>query len=152
MSDRITGLIVCVLALAFFAGASQLEMPFFADPLGPKAFPMLISAVAFVSGCVMVLRPDAEPNWPVLATFVRLLIAVLVLVLYAYGLKPLGFLLPTALAAGAISYQIRPALLASSLTGICLSGFLFVIFKYGLGLSLFAVPRWLMAVAGQRGV
>jgi hypothetical protein len=33
-------------------------------------------------------------------------------------------------------------------TGICLSGFLFVIFKYGLGLSLFALPRWLMAAAG----
>ena len=59
MSDRITGLIVSVLALAFFASASQLETPFFADPLGPSAFPMLISAVAFVSGCVMVLRPDA---------------------------------------------------------------------------------------------
>jgi putative tricarboxylic transport membrane protein len=38
MSDRITGLIVSVLALAFFAGASQLEMPFFADPLGPRDF------------------------------------------------------------------------------------------------------------------
>jgi putative tricarboxylic transport membrane protein len=108
---------------------------------------MLISAVAFVSGCVMVLRPDAEPNWPALSTFVRLLIAVLVLVLYAYGLKPLGFLLPTALAAGAISHQIRPAVLASSLTGICLSVFLFITFKYGLGLSLFALPRWLMATA-----
>jgi putative tricarboxylic transport membrane protein len=147
MSDRITGLIVSVLALAFFASASQLETPFFADPLGPSAFPMLISAVAFVSGCVMVLRPDVEPNWPALSTFVRLLIAVLVLVLYAYGLKPLGFLLPTALAAGAISHQIRPAVLASSLTGICLSVFLFITFKYGLGLSLFALPRWLMATA-----
>jgi putative tricarboxylic transport membrane protein len=144
MSDRITGLIVSVLALAFFAGASQLEMPFFADPLGPKAFPMLIASVAFISGCVMVLRPDAEPDWPSLATFGRLLIAVLVLVLYAYGLKPLGFLLPTAIAAGAISYQIRPTLRASTLTGICLSFGLFIIFKYGLGLSLFPLPRWLM--------
>lgn len=144
MSDRITGLIVSVLALAFFAGASQLEMPFFADPLGPKAFPMLIASVAFISGCVMVLRPDAEPDWPSLATFGRLLIAVLVLVLYAHGLKPLGFLLPTAIAAGAISYQIRPTLRAATLTGICLSFGLFIIFKYGLGLSLFALPRWLM--------
>ena len=39
MSDRITGFVVAVLALAFFASASQLEQPFFADPLGPKAFP-----------------------------------------------------------------------------------------------------------------
>jgi len=36
MSDRITGLIVSVLALAFFAGASQLEMPFFCGPAWPE--------------------------------------------------------------------------------------------------------------------
>jgi putative tricarboxylic transport membrane protein len=143
MSDRITGSFVAVLALAFFASASQLEAPFFADPLGPSAFPMLIAAVAFVCGGVMVLRPDAEPDWPALSTLIRLLIAVLVLVLYAYGLKPLGFVLPTALAAGAISYQIRPGLRASALTGVCVSVVLFIIFKYGLGLSLFALPRWL---------
>ncbi|MDB2324550.1 tripartite tricarboxylate transporter TctB family protein [Alphaproteobacteria bacterium] len=148
MSDRITGLVVAVLALAFFASASQLETPFFADPLGPSAFPMLISAVAFMCAGVMVLRPDAEPDWPVLSTFIRLSIAVLVLVLYAYGLKPLGFVLPTALAAGAISYQIRPRFRASALTGVCVSIGLFVIFKYGLGLSLFALPRWLMTMIG----
>jgi putative tricarboxylic transport membrane protein len=144
MSDRITGLIVSVLALAFFASASQLEMPFFSDPVGPKTFPMLVAAVGFISGCVMVLRPDAEPEWPMLSTVVRLLIAVAVLVLYAFGLKPLGFLLPTAVAAGAISYQIKPAALASVITGAGLSVGLFIIFKFGLGLSLFALPRWLM--------
>ena len=144
MSDRITGLIVSVLALAFFASASQLEMPFFSDPVGPKTFPMLVAAVGFISGCVMVLRPDAEPEWPMLSTVVRLLIAVAVLVLYAFGLKPLGFLLPTAVAAGAISYQIKPAALASVITGSGLSVGLFIIFKFGLGLSLFALPRWLM--------
>ena len=48
MSDRLTGLIVLVVALAFFASATQLEMPFFSDPLGPKAFPMLISGVAII--------------------------------------------------------------------------------------------------------
>jgi putative tricarboxylic transport membrane protein len=119
-------------------------MPFFSDPVGPKTFPMLVAAVGFISGCVMVLRPDAEPEWPMLSTVVRLLIAVAVLVLYAFGLKPLGFLLPTAVAAGAISYQIKPAALASVITGAGLSVGLFIIFKFGLGLSLFALPRWLM--------
>jgi len=144
MSDRITGLIVSVLALAFFAGASQLEMPFFADPVGPKTFPMLISVVGFIAGMVMVLRPDAEPEWPAMATLGRLLVAVIVLTLYAFGLKPLGFILPTALAAGAIAYQIRPALIASAFIGVGLSFGLFIIFKFGLGLSLFALPRWLV--------
>ncbi len=143
MSDRITGLIVSVLALAFFAGASQLEMPFFADPLGPKAFPMLIASVAFISGCVMVLRPDAEPDWPSLATFGRLLIAVLVLVLYAYGLKPLGFCSHRDCGwRNLLSDQANPQ-------GGNSDRNLSVVwpvyhFQIWFGLSLFPLPRWLM--------
>ncbi len=144
MSDRITGLIVAVLALAFAAGASQLEEPFFADPMGPKAFPLLVSAVAFLAGATMVMRPDAEPAWPGLATLVRLAIATIILVAYAHALKPLGFLLPTAIAAAALSYQIRPRAGQSVVIGLALSAGLFVIFKYALGLGLFALPRWLM--------
>ena len=144
MSDRMTGLIVAVLALAFAAGASQLEEPFFADPLGPKAFPLLVSAVAFLAGATMVMRPDAEPAWPGLATLIRLAIATIILVAYAHALKPLGFLLPTAIASAALSYQIRPRAGQSVVIGLALSAGLFVIFKYALGLGLFALPRWLM--------
>jgi putative tricarboxylic transport membrane protein len=144
MSDRITGLIVAVLALAFAAGASQLEEPFFADPLGPKAFPLLISAVAFLAGATMVMRPDAEPAWPGLATLMRLAVATVILVAYAYALKPLGFLVPTAIASAALSYQIRPRAVQSLFIGLALAGGLFVIFKYALGLGLFALPRWLI--------
>jgi putative tricarboxylic transport membrane protein len=143
MSDRITGLIVAVLALAFFAGASQLESPFFADPVGPKTFPYFIAAIGFVSGVTMVVLPDPEPKWPGVAMLGRISIAVIVLIFYAYALKPLGFLLPTALAAGALSYQIVPNRTAALLTGISLSGGLFIIFKFALGLGLFALPRWL---------
>ena len=63
---------------------------------------------------------------------------------YAYALKPLGFLMPTAIAAAVLSYQISPKPMPAVLTGLGLSVGLFVIFKYALGLSLFALPRSLM--------
>lgn len=144
MSDRLTGLITIIIALAFFASATQLDAPFFADPLGPKAFPMLISAVALIAGMVILLRPDEEPDWPALATFGRLILAMLVLVFYAYSLKPMGFLASTSIAAAAISYQIKSDAVKACIIGICLSGVLFIIFKFALGLSLLALPRWLM--------
>ena len=72
MSDRLTGLIVLVVALAFFASATQLEMPFFSDPLGPKVFPMLISGVAIISATFLITKPDKEPEWPTLSTFYKL--------------------------------------------------------------------------------
>jgi putative tricarboxylic transport membrane protein len=144
MSDRLTGLFIIVVALAFFAGATQLEAPFFADPLGPKAFPMMIASVALIAGMVMVLRPDEPPEWPELATIARLILATIILVFYAYSLKPLGFLLSTAAAAAALSYQINPNAMRSILTGLALSIGLFFIFKFALGLSLFAFPRGLI--------
>lgn len=144
MSDRLTGLIVLIVALAFFASATQLEMPFFSDPLGPKAFPMLISGVAVISAIFLITKPEKEPEWPTLATFYKLLFATLILILYAYLLKPLGFLIPTALNASALSYQIKPDIKLSLITGLCLSFALFFIFRYGLGLGLYAFPKWLI--------
>jgi len=144
MSDRLTGLFIIVVALAFFAGATQLEAPFFADPLGPKAFPMMIASVALIAGMGMVLRPGEPPEWPELATIARLILATIILVFYAYSLKQLGFLLSTAAAAAALSYQINPNAMRSILTGLALSIGLFFIFKFALGLSLFAFPRGLI--------
>jgi putative tricarboxylic transport membrane protein len=144
MSDRITGLIVVVLALAYFASATTLDEPFFADPLGPRAFPILVAFVAAVCGVIMLLKPDTEPEWPKLTTFYHLMFAVIALVLYAFALKPLGFLASTALAGIAVSYLIEANARNAVMAGVALSGGLFLIFKFIFGLSLFALPRWLM--------
>ena len=72
MSDRIFGLILTALALALFASATQLESPFFADPVGPKTFPMFIAGAALLSALVMISLPDQEPNWPNFLTLKKL--------------------------------------------------------------------------------
>jgi putative tricarboxylic transport membrane protein len=56
----------------------------------------------------------------------------------------MGFLVPTALTAGILSYQISPGIKSSIGAGLGLSVTLFVIFKYALGLGLFAFPKWLI--------
>ncbi len=63
------------------------------------------------------------------------------LVGYAYALKPLGFILPTAVTAAILSYQISPRPPgAAALAGVGLSVGLFFIFKFALGLGLVALP------------
>lgn len=141
MSDRLFGLVIIAVALGFIASAAQIQQSFLTDPVGPKTFPYLIGGVLILAALSIVMRPDADPDWPNLATFGRLLLAVAVLVAYAYALRPLGFLLPTALAAGILSYQIQPQAARAALTGLGLSIGLFLIFKYGLGLGLFALPK-----------
>ncbi len=143
-SDRIFGLVVFVVALALIAGALQLQTSFLADPVGSKTFPILIGSIAAICGGYLMWKPDPEPDWPQPLVFVNLAIAVAVMVGYAFALKPMGFLIPTAIAAGILSYQIGPRVVPAILTGIGLSGGLFVLFKYVLGLGLVALPKALL--------
>jgi putative tricarboxylic transport membrane protein len=143
-SDRIFGLVATILALTYIVSATQTQASFLTDPVGPKGFPILIGIVWAISGLFMVLRPDQEPDWPVARTFLALAFAVIILVGYAFALKPFGFLLPTAVAAGILSYQISPNPKYAALAGIGLSAGLFIIFKFALGLGLVAFPKGLL--------
>ena len=141
MSDRVFGLVVILVALAYIASATQIQSSFMSDPVGSKTFPVLIGAVATLCGGMIVFRPDKEPEWPVLRTLLSLGLSLLVLILFALALKPLGFLIPTAIAASILSYQIKPKKAAAAITGVGLSVGLFVLFKYLLGLGLQPIPR-----------
>ena len=143
-SDRIFGLVATILALTYIVSATQTQASFLTDPVGPKGFPILIGIVWAISGLFMVLRPDQEPDWPVARTFLALAFAVIILVGYAFALRPFGFLLPTAVAAGVLSYQISPNPKYAALAGIGLSAGLFIIFKFALGLGLVAFPKGLL--------
>lgn len=142
-SDRIFGLVGLVTALAYIASATQIQTSFLTDPVGPKAFPILIGVVAAISCLFLLVRPDPDPEWPDAPTWGALALAVVVLVAYAYALKPLGFLLPTAIASGILSYQISPNGKFAAVAGVCLSLGLFVLFKFALGLSLVGLPQFL---------
>ena len=138
-TDRIFGLVIVIVALAFIASATQIQTSFLADPVGPKTFPFLIGAVLALCGLMLFLRPDEEQLR--VRSAGKLAFSVVVLLGYAYTLRPLGFLIPTAVAAGLVSYQISPRVTTALATGVGLSIGLFVLFKFVLGLGLFALPR-----------
>jgi len=141
VSDRIFGALVCLLALAYIASATQIQLSFLTDPVGPKTFPILIGVVAFICGAAVIIKPDESPEWPGFGIFLALLCAVVALVGYAYALKPLGFIIPTAVTSAVISYLIQRQIIKALLTGVGLSLGLFVIFKYALGLGLVAFSK-----------
>ena len=141
LGDRLAGAVAVIGALAFGVSAYALPLPFFSDPLGPRAFPLMVAGIVLLCGLVMVLRPEPDPDWPAPRTWGALLVSALVLVAYAYALKPLGFLLPTAVAAGVLSWQISPRPRFAVLAGLGLAAGLFVVFKFVLGLNLVGWPR-----------
>jgi putative tricarboxylic transport membrane protein len=64
LSDRIFGLVVTLIALAYVASATQIQTSFLEDPVGPKTFAILIGSIAALCGVIVVLRPDPNPDWP----------------------------------------------------------------------------------------
>lgn len=144
MSDRILGLVVLLVSIGYIVSAASIQTGFMVDPVGPKTFPRVVGGIAALCAVLIFLKPDAGPSWPEGRTWLSLGVALVTLIGYAYSLKPLGFLIPTALAAGVLSYQIRPRTLPAILTGLGLSIGLFLLFRYALGLGLAPVPRaWL---------
>ncbi len=144
VSNRIFGLVILTVALGYVLSATQIQMSFLSDPVGPRTFPYLIGGVMALCGATVLVRPDPDPEWPGPRTFGALALTIVALVAYAYLLKPLGFLIPTALAAGFLSYQISSRPVQAMITGVALSVGLFLLFRYALGLGLSAVPKtWL---------
>lgn len=148
MSDRIFGALVSLVALGFISSATNVQTSFLSDPLGPKVFPIMIGVVALVCATAIMLKPDEDPVWPPPKVFLSLFICGVVLFAYAHALKPFGFLAPTAVCTAILSYQIHPKIKTAILTGLGLSIGLFLLFRYGLGLSLFAFPRNFNVTAG----
>lgn len=134
-SDRIFGLITLITAVAYIAAATQIQTNLFSGEFLPKLFPLMIGGVAAICSLTILFRPDPDPEWPGAGTWGAMAVAVLVLAIYAVLLTPMGFILPTAVAAGVLSYQISPRVGPAVLSGIGLSLGLFVLFKYALGLG-----------------
>ncbi len=129
-SDRIFGLIALITAVAYIAAATQIQTNPFSGEFLPKLFPLLIGGVAAIASLVLVFKPDPDPEWPDGRTWGNLLVAVIVLAFYSVLMSPLGFILPTAVAATILSYQISPNRKKAILAGIGLSLGLFVVFKF----------------------
>ena len=143
-SDRIFGAVMIVVALGYILSARTIQVPLFPDPMGPKLFPYIIAVGVIICSLVMILRPDPEADWPPLSAIATIGCAVVVLVAYAYALKPLGFLIPTAIAASILSWQLSGKPVKAILSGFGLSIGLFIVFRYALDLGLQPVPKgWL---------
>lgn len=150
-SDRIFGLVCLTISLLYIAASFQIQTSFLSDPVGPKAFPILIGAVAAICSAFIVIKPDPDPAWPKIRIFGALAIAVIALIAYSYLLKPLGFIMPTALVAGILSYQINPKKITAIAAGLGLSIGLYFIFKFALGLSLVGFGKPLLKTVGLAG-
>ena len=140
MSDRIFASICIALAVLMGWGATIIEESFIQDPLGPKAFPLVIAVVLAACGVAMFLRPDEDPVWPHRRKQIQLLWTIGAMILYVQFLPVVGFLVATAIGAGFLCWQLGASVKQACWGGFSISVGIYVVFKLILGLSLARGP------------
>ena len=86
------------------------------------------------------MRPDPEPEWPVLANLIEIIFATAVMFLYAWALKRVGFIIATIFATAYLSWRLGTKPLGALLTGVGTAIGIYVVFYLILGLSLAKGP------------
>jgi putative tricarboxylic transport membrane protein len=135
VSDRLTGLALLALAVAYGVAASGYQA-MIGDPLGPAVFPIVLAIPLGLLSLYLIVRPDPEPAWPRGRALLKQALALVAFVAYAYLLEPLGFLLSTFLAVLVLGWLLGARLWQAGAAGVGIAVVLFVVFDILLSLPL----------------
>lgn len=97
MSDRIFGVVWLVVSIGFGVMAWPIQAPFSYEPVGPRAFPLLLAVLMAACSLWLVVRPGPTAHWPDRATFHRIVAMFAMLLAYAFVFQWLGFMVSTTL-------------------------------------------------------
>ena len=142
MTDRIVGSLVLLTTLGYVVMASQMQVGFMSDPVGPKVFPYIIAAVMAVGGLYMLIRPDPNPKWPEAKFWLPFTGVLLSLVAYAYLIVPLGFILTTTLEMTLLSLLFGARWWQGLASGAAFSLVIYWLFTQALSVPLPAGKVW----------
>lgn len=148
-SDRVLGALAILGAAAMAAASWNYAAPVAYEPVGPRAFPLLLAALLAACGAWLVCRPGRH------AAFAgwqggRIAACAAAIVAYAALFQLLGFVLATALMTVPVGRIFGGSWRQCALTGIVMGLVLFVLFDkaldvvlpVGLLKSVFALVGW----------
>lgn len=141
MNDRILGGLCVVLAVAMAWAARDYAAPISYEPVGPRAFPLLLATLIGASGLWLVVRPGRHA-----ASFAHLKalgFAAAAIFVYALLFQWLGFTMATALMALPVGMAFGGSWKHSLAGGVGLGLLLFLLFDKLLDVVL---PTGLLAI------
>ena len=140
MSDRILGVLALALAISMAWMAQSYQAEFSYEPVGPRAFPLLLAAVLALAGLWLALRPGRTPEGVSWRPAPALLLVMASMLAYALLFQTLGFVLATTLMALPVGRSFGGRPLPSLAAGV------------GLGLGLYFLFDKLFDVILPTGV
>lgn len=140
MSDRIFGLFGLALTAFYIWATFIIPDSFMIDVVGPRAFPYIVGTVLGICSLYFLLRPDEEPEWPILTNLIEIIFATAVMFAYAWALSRVGFVIATVFATAYLSWRLGTKPLNSLVTGVATAVGIYIVFHKILGLSLAKGP------------
>lgn len=143
MSDRIFCTIFLVALAVLARVAWKIDAPFSYEPIGPKAYPLLLFGLMAACGAWILFKPDAKAEWPE-GKSLRLKVAGMLGILLAWALlfQPLGFIASTTLASIAIGRLFDAPWKANIVAGVVSGPSLYLFFDKLLAVALPAGRLW----------
>ena len=137
LTDRISGIVLLLIAIWYVWEGSRLEPFMIADNLGPSRFPVILGSLLGVLSIVLILRPEPLNDWPTeQAAWVKMGLILASILIYAQLIVPLEFLVSTTLVMIALALVFGGPPLKVVLSCSAFSIFIFWLFSSVLKLGL----------------
>ncbi len=142
-NDRIFAGLLLLLAIGFGAMALAMHVPFAYDPLGPTAFPLILSGALGVMSITLMLRPAAGTGLPGGHVGAQLVGVLVVLIAYAALFTRAGYLASTVVAMIVLARIFGASWVKAIVSGVVLTAASYGLFVWALGIVL-PVGSWLV--------
>lgn len=121
MYDRIfAGTLLGLSGLIAWA-ALQLEVPFQYEPLGPKAFPVILAGILALSALWLLFKPSKDDWFPSREVLLKLLLALGLMAGYAFLFERAGFIVATFLIGAVFSWLFSEPPLRAAVFALVMS-------------------------------
>lgn len=147
MSERILGGLLLFISIAGIWIARGFEAAISYEPVGPRAFPMLILALLGIAAIALILEKKGDTVWAPSAVLKRIGVLFIVVLAYAWAFDKLGFILATALMVIPVARFFGARWKQAAVGGVGLGAGLFILFDRLLDVAL-PTGLWLNNILG----
>jgi putative tricarboxylic transport membrane protein len=147
MSERIFGAFLLLLSVAGIWIGWDLKAPISYEPVGPRAFPLLVFSLLGICALGLMITRRPETEWAPPPVLLRVGGMFLTVLAYAFLFDKLGFVISTALMSVPLARFFGGTWKQSALAGVGLGVLLFLFFDRLLDVAL-PIGFWLKPLLG----
>lgn len=136
LTDRTLGIAAILFAVFLGVFGYDLEPPFSYEPIGPKAFPLLIAVIMAICGLILTVKGGNEAEANSRRANFRIMAMVAYIVLYAFFFQILGFIVATSLMVVFVGKLFGATWLKAIIGGVLTGILFFLLFDKGLDVVL----------------